>query len=176
MSKDFYKILGVSENASSEEIKKAYRNLAHKYHPDKAGGDEAKFKEINEAYQTLSDSKKKEQYDMMRKYGGAYNQGFGNAGGFYGNPFGFSGNFSGSDFGWEGLDDLLGQFFGGMGGFSYGFGGQRTKTAPRQVFQVSIQGPKGMSAIVEIRGAKNINDKAKKIIEEFGRNLFKELE
>lgn len=64
MSKDYYKILGVSRNASKEEIKKAYRRLAHKYHPDK-GGDEQKFKEINEAYSVLSDDKKRAQYDQF---------------------------------------------------------------------------------------------------------------
>jgi molecular chaperone DnaJ len=63
--KDYYKILGVSRDASEEEIKKAYRRLAHKYHPDK-GGDPEKFKEINEAYQVLSDKEKRAQYD---KYG-----------------------------------------------------------------------------------------------------------
>jgi molecular chaperone DnaJ len=61
--KDYYKILGVSRNASQEEIKKAYRKLAHQYHPDKPGGDEKKFKEINEAYQVLSDEKKRAMYD-----------------------------------------------------------------------------------------------------------------
>jgi len=60
--KDYYQILGVSRSASSDEIKQAYRKLAHKHHPDK-GGDEKKFKEINEAYQTLSDKEKKSQYD-----------------------------------------------------------------------------------------------------------------
>lgn len=64
MNKDYYQILGISRSASQDEIKKAYRKLAHRYHPDK-GGDEKKFKEINEAYQTLSDKKKKEQYDMF---------------------------------------------------------------------------------------------------------------
>jgi len=61
--KDYYKILGVSKNASQEEIKKAYYRLAHKYHPDK-GGDPEKFKEINEAYQILSDPEKRKQYDL----------------------------------------------------------------------------------------------------------------
>jgi len=63
--KDYYKILGVNRNASQEEIKKAFYKLAHKYHPDKAGGDEEKFKEINEAYQVLSDENKRRQYDQF---------------------------------------------------------------------------------------------------------------
>ncbi len=62
--KDYYKVLGVDQRASNDEIKKAYRKLAHRYHPDKAGGDEKKFKEINEAYQTLSDKKKRSHYDQ----------------------------------------------------------------------------------------------------------------
>ncbi len=65
MKKDYYKILGVSRDASEEEIKKAYRRLAHKYHPDKPGGDEQKFKEINEAYQVLSNKEKRAQYDRF---------------------------------------------------------------------------------------------------------------
>lgn len=64
MNKDYYKTLGVSKGASSDEIKKAYYKLAHQYHPDK-GGDEKKFKEINEAYQVLSNSEKREQYDRF---------------------------------------------------------------------------------------------------------------
>ena len=64
MAKDYYQILGVSKDAPQEDIKKAYRKLAHKYHPDK-GGDETKFKEINEAYQVLSDQKKRSQYDQF---------------------------------------------------------------------------------------------------------------
>ncbi|MBU2219991.1 molecular chaperone DnaJ [Patescibacteria group bacterium] len=64
MSKDYYKILGVSKNASSEEIKRAYRRLAQEHHPDK-GGNQEKFKEINEAYQVLSDPQKKGQYDQF---------------------------------------------------------------------------------------------------------------
>lgn len=65
MSKDYYNILGVSKDASADEIKKAYRKLAHQHHPDKKGGDEAKFKEINEAYQVLSDQQKRQQYDQF---------------------------------------------------------------------------------------------------------------
>jgi len=65
MKKDYYKILGVSKDASEEEIKKAFHRLAHQYHPDKPGGDEKKFKEINEAYQVLSNKEKRAQYDRF---------------------------------------------------------------------------------------------------------------
>ncbi len=65
MPKDYYQILGVSKTASEEDVKKAYRKLAHQYHPDKSGGDEKKFKEINEAYQILSDKAKRAQYDRF---------------------------------------------------------------------------------------------------------------
>lgn len=75
--KDYYKILGVEKNASSEDIKKAYYRLAHQYHPDKKGGDEKKFKEINEAYQVLSDKEKRSNYD---RFGSAFSGG--QAGGF----------------------------------------------------------------------------------------------
>ena len=64
MAKDYYKTLGIAQNATKEEIKKKYRELAHKYHPDK-GGDEQKFKELNEAYQVLSDEQKRSQYDQF---------------------------------------------------------------------------------------------------------------
>ena len=80
--KTFYDILGVSKSASDKEIKSAFRKLAQKYHPD-AGGDEAKFKEISEAYETLSDEKKRKEYDQMLMFGGmpgaggAYSGGYG---------------------------------------------------------------------------------------------------
>lgn len=78
MAKDFYKILGIDKSASEEEIKKAYYKLAHKYHPDKGGGDEQKFKEINEAYQTLSNKEKRAQYDRFgTTFNNASQQGFG---------------------------------------------------------------------------------------------------
>ncbi|MGC8776053.1 MAG: molecular chaperone DnaJ [Minisyncoccia bacterium] len=111
--KDYYKILGVSKNASDEEIKKAYRKLAHQYHPDKPGGDEKKFKEINEAYQVLSDKQKRKLYDQ---YGTAepFGQGFGasQAGWDFSN-FDFGGSWSGTDFG--DLSDLFESFFEGFG-------------------------------------------------------------
>ena len=69
MSKDYYEILGVKKGASREEVKKAYRKLAHEHHPDKKGGDEKKFKEINEAYQILGDEQKRQQYDKFGQTG-----------------------------------------------------------------------------------------------------------
>jgi curved DNA-binding protein CbpA len=66
--KDYYLILGISPSASEEDIKKAYRQLAHQYHPDKIGGDGAQFKEINEAYQVLSDKQKRAAYDFRRNF------------------------------------------------------------------------------------------------------------
>ena len=77
MAKDYYNVLGISRDASQDEIKRTYRKLAHKYHPDKNGGTGEKFKEINEAYQVLGDSEKRSQYDQygstfedMRSRGG----------------------------------------------------------------------------------------------------------
>ncbi len=116
MSKhDYYEVLGVQKNASKDEIKKAFHKLAHKYHPDKNKGDDSKFKEVNEAYQTLSDDGKRAQYDQ---FGHAYaNAGGGNAGGGFGaGGFGFDfsqGGFTG-DFGDMGdLGDIFSDFFGG---------------------------------------------------------------
>lgn len=103
--KDYYEILGVAKNASKEDIKKAFHKLAHKYHPDKKGGDEAKFKEVNEAYHILSDDKRRAEYDT---YGSTF-QGGGGAGGFDGfQGFDFS-NFSGG----IDLGDLFSDLFSG---------------------------------------------------------------
>ena len=120
MAKDYYKTLGISKSASDDEIKKAFRKLAHKYHPDKKGGDEAKFKEVNEAYQVLSDKQKREQYDQ---FGSAFDQAGGGAGaGFGGFDFsGFSGGGPGGikfEFGENGggFGDIFGDIFGGEGG------------------------------------------------------------
>jgi DnaJ-class molecular chaperone len=114
MSKDYYKILGIDKNASPEEIKKAYRKLALENHPDRGGGDgaESKFKEINEAYQILSDPQKKSQYDQF----GSTFEGGQNSGGFGGFDFrdfqGGFGNQGGGGFGFGGLGDIFEDFFG----------------------------------------------------------------
>jgi len=115
MSKDYYETLGIDKSASKDEIKKAFHKMAHKYHPDKNKGDDSKFKEVNEAYQTLSDDNKRAQYD---RFGSAGPQGFGGGqgGGFGG--FDFSGfqNGNGVEFDMGDLGDIFGDFFGGGGG------------------------------------------------------------
>ncbi len=116
MAKDYYKVLGVERGATKEDIKKAFRKLAHQYHPDKNNGDDKKFKEVNEAYQVLSDDQKRAQYDQF----GSDFQGY--AGG-QGNPFqgGFGGfNQGGFNVNFEDLGDLgemfgFGDIFGGGG-------------------------------------------------------------
>lgn len=116
MSKDYYNTLGVSKSATKEEIKKAFYKLAHKYHPDKSGGDDKKFKEVNEAYQVLSDENKRAKYDQFgsgfeNMGGGSYGQGQG-FGGFDGFDFSnFSQGFGGgAEFD---LNDIFSDFFGG---------------------------------------------------------------
>lgn len=112
MNNDYYKILGVEKGASEDDIKKAYRKLAHQYHPDKKGGDEQKFKEINEAYQTLSNKEKRVHYDRFGKTFDGAGAGPGGYGGFSQGGYGF--DFQGGDFG--DLGDIFEAFFEGMGG------------------------------------------------------------
>ena len=113
--RDYYEILGVAKGSSADEIKKAFRKLAVKYHPDKEGGDEAKFKEVNEAYEVLKDQQKRQRYDQFGHAGVGGDPG-GGAGGFSGSPFeGFGGGQNVHfDFGDGGLGDIFGQFFGGQ--------------------------------------------------------------
>ncbi|MBI2617925.1 molecular chaperone DnaJ [Candidatus Kaiserbacteria bacterium] len=112
MQKDYYHTLGVAKNASKDEIKKAFRTLAHKYHPDKKTGDEKKFKEISEAYSVLSDDKKRAEYDA---YGRVFSGG-GGRGGFEGgfDGFDFSGFQQGGGFDGVNLGDIFGDIFGGF--------------------------------------------------------------
>lgn len=121
MAKDYYEVLGVQKGASKDEIKKAFRKQAQKYHPDKKGGDEAKFKEASEAYAVLSDERKRKEYDT---YGQIFG-GNGSAGaGFEGfNMNDFMSGFGGSQgFSQEfDLGDIFGSMFGG------GFGGGQSR-------------------------------------------------
>jgi len=115
--KDFYKVLGVSKDVSEAELKKTYRKLSRKYHPDTNPGDakaEAKFKEISEAYSVLSDSKERAEYDQMRAMGPGprFNPGAGGG-------QGFPGGFNGGNMGGAGFEDVFANLFGG-GGFNRG--------------------------------------------------------
>ena len=121
--RDYYEVLGLQKGAGDDEIKKAFRQLAKKYHPDLNPGDkeaETKFKEVNEAYEVLSDKEKRQRYDQFGfagvdpSYGAGAPGGAGGAGGFGG--FGGFGD----------LGDLFGDIFGGGGGFG-GFGGGRVR-------------------------------------------------
>jgi molecular chaperone DnaJ len=111
MAKDYYNILGVSKTASDDEIKRAYRKMAHQHHPDK-GGDQEKFKEINEAYQVLGNAEKRHQFDQYGQTFEQAGQQGGGAGGFGFDPFGGQGfNVNYEDFG--NFGDIFSQFFGG---------------------------------------------------------------
>src|SRR5438309_1399131 len=113
--RDYYEVLGVGKDASPDEIKKSFRRLAVQYHPDKEGGDETKFKEINEAYEVLKDPSKRQRYDQFGHagVGGAAESGNPFGGGGFG---GFNGQNVNFDFGDLGLGDIFGSFFGGGGG------------------------------------------------------------
>lgn len=153
--KDFYEVLGVSKSSSADELKRAYRKLALEYHPDKNKSKEAeeKFKEINQAYEVLSDPQKRSTYDQVGRAGfdagaGAGAQGgYGGQGGQYG-PFTYSysgGNAGGFDFGGGGADpfEIFEQFFGG--GFA--------KRKPRYSISIDfLEAVKGTTKRVTIEG------------------------
>jgi len=144
--KDYYKILGVEKNAPQDEIKKVFRKLAVKYHPDKTKGDkeaEKKFKEISEAYEVLGDTEKRKKYDQVGDNWKYYQQGGGGQGGFDWSQFGGTQGGGGAHYTFEGD---LGDIFGGSGYsdffetlFGRGFGGGQTQTR-RQRRTSSLKG------------------------------------
>ncbi|MEZ4104587.1 MAG: molecular chaperone DnaJ [Candidatus Paceibacterota bacterium] len=123
--KDYYQILGLQKGASKDEVKKAFRKLAAQYHPDKKTGDEAKYKEITEAYAVLGDDKKKAEYDS---YGHAFNNAGGGAGGFNWQDFASQGGFSGQGFEFD-ISDIFENF---------GFGGARSHKARGRDISIEI--------------------------------------
>src|SRR3989344_5601785 len=147
---DYYQTLGVQKGASQDDIKKAYRKLAHQHHPDKKSGDEKKFKEVNEAYQVLSDPKKRTQYDQFGSAG--FGQGFGGARGGQG--------FDGFDFSQSGFGDFFRNQQGGRADFNvedifdvfgdaFGFGQKRAR---RQAGGEDIQADMNISFRDSARG------------------------
>ena len=139
LEKDYYKVLGVSKTATADEIKKSYRKLARKYHPDANKGDaksEERFKEISEAYNVLSDAKERKEYDDARSlFGGGFRSpGAGGAGGAGGFPFDLSDLFGGTDT--AGSRGRVGDLFGGV----FGGGGRTTQqTRPRRGADVETE-------------------------------------
>ncbi len=138
MSKDYYQILGISKNATKDEIKKAFREKAHLYHPDKPEGDEKKFKEINEAYQVLGNDEKRQQYDQ---FGATFDQQGGFGGGMGWEDFmrqarQGGGAYSNVDFDMGDLGDILGDLFGG--GFGFGGGSRRKATTRGRDIEIDL--------------------------------------
>ena len=133
MTKDYYETLGVNKNASKEEIKKAFYKLAHKYHPDKKEGNEAKFKQVNEAYQILSDDVKRSRYDQHGSADGSDYEGFSAQGGQT-SGWDFSGFQNGSaEFDFANLNDIFSDFFGG------GMGGRRKEVRRGRDISTEVQ-------------------------------------
>lgn len=138
--RDYYEVLGVSKNASDDEIKKAYRKAAVQYHPDKEGGDEAKFKEVSEAYEVLKDSSKRQRYDQFGHAGVGGNGGAGNPYEGFGGFGGFNGQNINFDFGDGGLGDIFGQFFGGGGRSQGPKRGQDVEVSLQLTFEEAVFG------------------------------------
>lgn len=154
---NYYDLLGVSKNASQDEIKKAYRKMAHKYHPDKNPGNaeaEAKFKEVNNAYEVLGDAQKRQNYD---RFGANYKGG-------QGGPGGFGGGFEGVDFNFGGgggqpfedINDVFETFFGG------GFGSPRRQQTKQQTRKKGID--------IEMKMEVTLEEAAKGVTKTFNYN------
>lgn len=185
MPRDFYQILGIGETATQDEIKKQFRKLAKQYHPDRNKGAKAaetKFKEISEAYDTLSDEKKRAEYDTLRKYGAFSGQGGqGGQPGFDPSQFGRSrhGNEpGGTGFGdgdnWE---EILAQFFGGETPFAGGTQrrrrGGRQQQMPGRDVEAELMIPfmeavNGTTRVIQV-GSKKLNIRIPAGIDEAGR-------
>ena len=156
--RDYYETLGVNKSASDDEIKKAFRKLAVKYHPDKESGDETKFKEINEAYEVLKDKQKRGRYDQFGHagVGGAAGGGGGYGGGNPFESFNFNGQNVKFDFGGGGMGDLFGDLF--------GFGGGRRSTAPGRGRDIETSVTLGFDEAIfgtETKISLNIDEKCK---------------
>jgi molecular chaperone DnaJ/curved DNA-binding protein len=150
-TQDYYDILGVDEDASAKEIKKAYRDLARKYHPDRNPDKpdaEERFKEIQEAYSVLSDDEKREEYDARRRFGGGFGgQGFGGNGGRQRRSpeGGFDVRFEQGGEGFGGIGDIFSSFFGGRGG-----GGAQTRDPFSQRQQRQASGGRDVETTLRI--------------------------
>ena len=177
MSKDYYKILGVNKNASKEEIKRAFRELAQKHHPDK-GGDEKRFKEINEAYQMLSDDNKRQQYDQF----GTTFEGFQGASGWDDVFSSFVHGFGGEDRFYSRRINLEDLFSGIFGEFFSGATFSQRRTRGRNIvvdmeinLKDALRGVEkeirfddhGIKLRVRVKVPKDLSEKEKEMIEKF---------
>jgi molecular chaperone DnaJ len=170
---DYYKTLGVDERATEQEIKKSFRKLAKEYHPDRNQGDahkEKRFKEISEAYETLSDKKKRSEYDNLRRFGafdngqrGGHHSGQPGAGPF--GAGGYTGNFSGNVGGMGDLGDILGSIFGGAGQGGFRRTGRGAGADPfGGGFGAAQQKGADVSAVIRIEFEEAINGAEKQVI------------
>jgi molecular chaperone DnaJ len=139
--RDYYEVLGIDKKASRDDVKKAFHKLAHKYHPDKKGGDADKFKEVSEAYSILSDDKKRAEYDSYGRVFGGPSAGSG-FGGFNGGGFDFSQFQDAFNQGGFDMGDIFSDFFAGAGGQPRGRRGRDISIDLEVTFKESIFGTK----------------------------------